>query len=50
MSDMFDMRCRDTGIEHRLTKIRRAWTLGQVERLNRTLKEPPSNYQYDRYM
>ena len=36
---MFDMRCREDGIEHRLTKPNHPWTNGQVERMNRTLKE-----------
>lgn len=36
---MFDMRCRENGIEHRLTKIKHPWTNGQVERMNRTTKE-----------
>ena len=36
---MFDMRCRENGIDHRLTKSRHPWTNGQVERMNRTIKE-----------
>jgi transposase InsO family protein len=36
---MFDMRCRENGIEHQLTKIKHPWTNGQVERMNRTIKE-----------
>ena len=36
---MFDRRCREHGIEHRLTKPNHPWTNGQVERMNRTLKE-----------
>jgi hypothetical protein len=36
---MFDMRCRENEIEHRLTKIQHPWTNGQVERMNRTIKE-----------
>ena len=36
---MFDMRCQENEIEHRLTKIGHPWTNGQVERMNRTLKE-----------
>lgn len=36
---MFDLRCREHGIEHRLTKPNHPWTNGQVERMNRTLKE-----------
>jgi len=39
MTHMFDMRCRENGIEHRLTKIKHPWTNGQVERMNRTIKE-----------
>jgi transposase InsO family protein len=29
------------GIEHRLTKVNHPWTNGQVERMNRTIKEAP---------
>ncbi len=36
---MFDMRCRENGIEHRFTKINHPWTNGQVERMNRTIKD-----------
>jgi transposase InsO family protein len=36
---MFDLLCDTSGIEHRLTKPNRPWTNGQVERMNRTLKE-----------
>ena len=36
---MFDRICREQGIEHRLTKPNHPWTNGQVERMNRTLKE-----------
>jgi transposase InsO family protein len=39
MTHMFDMRCRENGIEHRLTKPNHPWTNGQVERMNRTIKE-----------
>ena len=35
----FDRICRDHGIEHRFTKPNHPWTNGQVERMNRTLKE-----------
>lgn len=35
---MFSLRCRQNGIEHRLTKPDHPWTNGQVERMNRTLK------------
>jgi transposase InsO family protein len=31
--------CLDYGIEHRLTKPNHPWTNGQVERMNRTIKE-----------
>ncbi len=36
---IFDRVCRENGVEHRLTKINHPWTNGQVERMNRTLKE-----------
>ncbi len=39
MRHMFDMVCTTNGIEHRLTKPNHPWTNGQVERMNRTLKE-----------
>jgi transposase InsO family protein len=35
----FDMICEANGIEHRLTKPHHPWTNGQVERMNRTIKE-----------
>jgi transposase InsO family protein len=35
----FDRLCDALGIEHRLTKINHPWTNGQVERMNRTIKE-----------
>ena len=35
----FDRLCLVHGIEHRLTKINHPWTNGQVERMNRTIKE-----------
>ena len=38
MSHMFAMRCREHGIEHRFTKINHPWTNGQVEPMNRTIK------------
>lgn len=36
---MFEQVCRKHGIEHRLTKPNHPWTNGQVERMNRTLKQ-----------
>ena len=36
---IFDRVCDEHGIEHRLTKIKHPWTNGQVERMNRTIKE-----------
>jgi len=45
---MFAMRCREYGIEHRFTKIGHPWTNGQVERMNRTIKEATvQRYHYD---
>ncbi len=35
----FEWACAENGIEHRLTKPNHPWTNGQVERMNRTLKE-----------
>lgn len=35
----FDMICEANGIEHLLTKPNHPWTNGQVERMNRTIKE-----------
>jgi transposase InsO family protein len=36
---MFDRVCGEHDIEHRLTKPNHPWTNGQVERMNRTLKQ-----------
>jgi transposase InsO family protein len=50
MSHMFDMRCEENGIEHRLTKIRHPWTNGQVERMNRTIKDATvKRFHYDNH-
>jgi transposase InsO family protein len=46
----FDQICRANSIEHRLTKPNHPWTNGQVERMNRTLKEATVNrYHYDNH-
>ena len=38
----------DNGIEHRLTKVKHPWTNGQVERMNRTIKEATvKRFHYD---
>lgn len=48
VTHMFDMRCQEHGIEHRLTRIKHPWTNGQVERMNRTIKEATvKRYHYD---
>jgi transposase InsO family protein len=36
---MFDRVCQEHGIEHRLTKPNHPWSNGQVERMNRTIKD-----------
>jgi Integrase core domain len=36
---IFDRICDEHGIDHRLTKTNHPWTNGQVERMNRTLKD-----------
>jgi transposase InsO family protein len=35
----FDLACAQHGIGHRLTKFNHPWTNGQVERMNRTIKD-----------
>ncbi len=35
----FELACADLDIEHRLTKPRHPWTNGQVEPMNRTIRE-----------
>jgi transposase InsO family protein len=64
VTHMFDMRCQENGIEHRLTKIKHPWSLegqetlqwsvsptnGQVERMNRTIKEATvKRFHYDNH-
>jgi transposase-like protein len=45
---IFDRVCREHAIEHRLTKIKHPWTNGQVERMNRTIKDPTvKRFHYD---
>ena len=36
---IFDRVCDEHDIEHRLTKVNHLWTNGQVERMNRTIKD-----------
>ena len=48
LTHMFEMRCRENGIDHRCTRINHPWTNGQVERMNRTIKEATvQRYHYD---
>ena len=35
----FEYACAENDIEHRLTKPKHPWTNGQVERMNRTIKD-----------
>jgi len=45
---IFDRICAEYGIEHRLTKPKHPWMNGQVERMNRTIKEAAvKRYYYD---
>mmetsp|Transcript_29206 Transcript_29206/g.56497 ORF Transcript_29206/g.56497 Transcript_29206/m.56497 type:complete len:126 (-) Transcript_29206:383-760(-) len=44
----FDLICEANGIEHRLTKPNHPWTNGQVEGMNRTIKDATvKRYHYD---
>ncbi|NDR55346.1 IS481 family transposase [Aliiruegeria sabulilitoris] len=44
----FDMICEANGIDHRLTQPNQPWTNGQVERMNRTIKDATvKRYHYD---
>jgi transposase InsO family protein len=48
---IFDRVCDENDIEHRLTKIKHPWTNGQVERMNRTIKEATvKRYHYDSHV
>jgi transposase-like protein len=40
---IFDRVCNEHEIEHRKTKVKHHWTNGQVERMNRTLKDATTN-------
>jgi transposase-like protein len=45
---IFDRVCREHSVDHRLTKIKHPWTNGQVERMNRTIKEATvKRFHYD---
>lgn len=47
---IFDRICKENYIEHRLTKVNHPWTNGQVERMNRTIKEATvKRYHYDNH-
>ena len=43
---IFERVCNEHQIEHRKTKVKHPWTNGQVERMNRTLKEATVNTFY----
>jgi transposase InsO family protein len=46
----FDMICEANGIEHRLTKPNHPWTNGQIERMNRTIKDATvKRFHYDNH-
>jgi transposase InsO family protein len=45
---LFDRVCDEHGIEHRLRKVNHPWTNGQVERMNRTIKDATvKRYHYE---
>jgi len=47
---IFTRTCREHDIEHRLTQINHPWTNGQVERMNRTIKEATvKSFHYDNH-
>jgi transposase-like protein len=44
----FELACAKAGIDHRTTKPKHPWTNGQVERMNRTIKDATvKRYHYD---
>lgn len=44
----FELACAQNDVEHRLTKPKHPWTNGQVERMNRTIKDATvKRYHYD---
>jgi transposase InsO family protein len=48
MEHVFGRTCRENAIDHRTTKVKHPWTNGQVERMNRTIKEATvQRYHYD---
>lgn len=48
LGHIFDRVCAEHGIEHRLTQVNHPWTNGQVERMNRTIKDATvKRYHYD---
>ena len=48
LGHIFDRVCTEQAIEHRLTKVNHHWTNGQVERMNRTIKDATvRRYHYD---
>jgi transposase InsO family protein len=50
MEHIFSRVRREHGIEHRLTKVKHPWTNGQVERMNRTIKDAAvKRFHYDRH-
>ncbi len=45
---LFSRLCEEHGIQHRLTKVKHPWTNGQVERMNRTIKQATvKRFHYD---
>ncbi len=47
---IFGRVCREHDIDHRLTKVKHPWTNGQVERMNRTIKEATvKRFHYERH-